>query len=334
MDTIGFIGLGIMGRPMCANLLKAGYSLTVWNRSRPGIEEVVGYGAQEGASPADVAAKSDVIITIVTDSPDVQRVVQGPNGVLEGVRPGSVLIDMTTTRPALARRIHAEAAQRGIAALDAPVSGGDIGAREGKLSIMVGGDAEAFAAAQPLFRTLGARIMHQGAPGNGQRVKLCNQIAVFGSTLGTCEALAFALRAGLDPDKVLESIGAGAAASWSLSNLGPRVIKGDFEPGFFVRHFLKDIKLALEEGEALGAFTPGMEMAKELYATLERSGLGDKGTQALYLLLAGPGSPSRCRSNCRSQAGCAGYGGGVPADRCGASPINELRLNGKLLSVH
>jgi 3-hydroxyisobutyrate dehydrogenase len=292
-STVAFIGIGVMGSSMARRLRAAGFPLLVHTRTKAKADPLLALGARWAESPGAAASRADAVITMLGFPDDVEQVYFGPEGLVAAARPGSLLIDMTTTRPALARRIHAEAAQRGVAALDAPVSGGDIGAREGKLSIMVGGDPEAFAAAQPLFRTLGARIVHQGAPGNGQRVKLCNQIAVFGSTLGTCEALAFALRAGLDPDKVLESIGAGAAASWSLSNLGPRVIKGDFEPGFFVRHFLKDIKLALEEGEALGAFTPGMEMAKELYATLERSGLGDKGTQALYLLLAGPGSPSR-----------------------------------------
>jgi 3-hydroxyisobutyrate dehydrogenase len=192
---------------------------------------------------------------------------------------------MTTTRPALSRRIAEAAAKRGLSALDAPVSGGDIGAREGKLSIMAGGEADAFEAAKAIFATLGARSVLQGSAGSGQRVKLCNQMAVFGSTLGACEALSFATRAGLDPLKVLESIGAGAAASWSLANLAPRIIRGDFEPGFYARHFLKDIKLAIEEADTLGAFTPGMALAKELYASLERVGMGNKGTQALYLLL-------------------------------------------------
>jgi 3-hydroxyisobutyrate dehydrogenase len=286
---IAFIGLGVMGSSMAGRLLDAGFPLRVHTRTAAKAEPLLARGARWADSPAAAAADAGAVITMLGFPEDVEAVYFGASGALvAAARPGTLLIDMTTTRPSLSRRIHAEAAQRGIPALDAPVSGGDIGARDGKLSIMAGGDADAFAAAQAIFKPLGARCVHQGGPGSGQRVKLCNQMAVFGSTLGTCESLAFAARAGLDQEKVLESIGAGAAASWSLANLGPRVIRGDFNPGFFVRHFLKDIKLALEEGEAMGAFTPGMSLAKELYASLERTGLGDKGTQALYLLLAGP----------------------------------------------
>jgi 3-hydroxyisobutyrate dehydrogenase len=177
-------------------------------------------------------------------------------------------------------------------ALDAPVSGGDVGAREGTLSIMVGGDEWDFRAAAPLFAAMGKRIVYQGAAGNGQRTKLCNQIAGFGSTLGACESMAFAVRAGLDPHKVLESIGAGAASSWSLNNLAPRVLAGDFKPGFFVRHFLKDIKLALEEAKAMGLETPGLELARGLYAALDERGFGEAGTQVLYLLLNPQAAPA------------------------------------------
>ena len=298
LDTstpLAFIGIGVMGASMARRLLEAGFKVTVSTRTASKAQPLLALGARWADSPVAAAKGAGAIITMLGFPEDVEAVYfgagagAGAEGLIAAAEPGSLLIDMTTTRPALSRRIHAEAKARGVAALDAPVSGGDIGAREGKLSIMVGGDAEAYAAAQALFQPMGTRCVLQGGAGSGQRVKLCNQIAGFGSTLGTCEALAFAVRAGLDPEKVLESIGAGAAASWALANLGPRVIKGDFNPGFFVRHFLKDIKLALEEGEAMGAFTPGMALAKELYATLERTGMGEKGTQALYLLLAGPG---------------------------------------------
>lgn len=290
---IGFIGLGVMGSSMASRLLDAGHPLRVHTRSPSKAASLLQRGAVWGRDPASAAADCRAVITMLGFPEDVEAVYFGPGGLLDSARPGTLLIDMTTTRPALSRRIHSEARQRGLQALDAPVSGGDVGAREGKLSIMVGGDEDAFAAAQGLFRALGAKWVLQGGPGSGQRVKLCNQIAGFGSTLGACEALAFAMSAGLDPSKVLESIGAGAASSWALTNLAPRVIRGDFNPGFFVRHFLKDIKLALEEGEAMGAFTPGMTLAKELYASLERMGMGEKGTQALYLLLAGAGPQAR-----------------------------------------
>ncbi|MDB5049077.1 MAG: garR [Fibrobacteres bacterium] len=289
-SPIGFIGLGVMGASMASRLLEAGYTLRVHTRTASKAANLLERGAMWAPDPAAVAAQSRAVITMLGFPEDVEAVYFGPGGVLESAAPGCLLIDMTTTRPALSRRIHQEAKGRNLPALDAPVSGGDIGAREGKLSIMVGGDAEAFAAAKGLFDILGTRCVLQGGAGSGQRVKLCNQIAGFGSTLGACEALSFAMRAGLDPAKVLESIGAGAASSWALANLAPRIIRGDFEPGFFVRHFLKDIKLALEEGEAMGAFTPGMALAKELYASLERLGMGDKGTQALYLLLEGAGA--------------------------------------------
>jgi 3-hydroxyisobutyrate dehydrogenase len=287
---IGFVGLGVMGSSMASRLLAAGYALNVHTRTASKAASLLERGAKWSPDAAAVAAGARAIVTMLGFPEDVEAVYFGPGGLLATARPGSLLIDMTTTRPALSRRIHAEAVQRGLQALDAPVSGGDVGAREGKLSIMVGGDADAFAAAQPLFAAMGTRIVLQGGAGSGQRVKLCNQIAGFGGTLGACEALSFAVRAGLDPAKVLESISAGAASSWALTNLAPRVMKGDFNPGFFVRHFLKDIRLALEEGEAIGAFTPGMALAKELYASLERMGMGDKGTQALYLLLTGASS--------------------------------------------
>ncbi|MEO6094752.1 MAG: NAD(P)-dependent oxidoreductase [Fibrobacteria bacterium] len=283
---IGFVGLGVMGASMASRLMDAGHPLRVHTRSQSKASGLLQRGAEWHPEAGTVAASTHAVITMLGFPEDVEAVYFGPGGLLNCARPGTLLIDMTTTRPALSRRIHEEALSRGLHALDAPVSGGDVGAREGRLSIMAGGDPAAFAVAEILFRAMGSKCVLQGGPGSGQRVKLCNQIAGFGSTLGACEALAFAMRAGLDPAKVLESIGAGAASSWALANLAPRVIKGDFAPGFFVRHFLKDIKLALEEGEAMGAFTPGMALAKELYSSLERMGLGDKGTQALYLLLA------------------------------------------------
>jgi len=284
-ETVGFVGLGVMGRSMAARLLAAGFPMRVHTRTRSKASDLLRGGAVWMEDNAAVAASSHAIITMLGFPEDVEAVYFGANGLLARVQTGALLIDMTTTRPSLSVRIHEEAARRGLRALDAPVSGGDIGAREGTLSIMAGGREEDFNAAQPLFRAMGGRIVFQGGPGAGQRTKLCNQIAGFGSTLGACESMAFAMRAGLDPAKVLESIGAGAAGSWALSNLAPRMLAGNFAPGFMVKHFLKDIRLALEEAQILGMQAPGLSLALELYARLEREGLGDQGTQALFQAL-------------------------------------------------
>lgn len=305
LGTVGFVGLGVMGRSMANRLLEAGYALNVHTRTRDKAAALLAKGAAWMEDPAAVAAASPVVITMLGFPEDVEAVYFGTvggkaggtagekegKGLLEAAAPGTLLIDMTTTAPSLSRRIHADALRRGLRALDAPVSGGDIGAREGSLSIMVGGDADDFHAALDLFRVMGRRMVHQGGPGDGQRVKLSNQIAGFGGTLGACEAMAFAVRAGLDPERVLESISAGAAASWALTNLSPRILAGDFQPGFFVRHFLKDVRLARDEAASLGLQLPGLSLAHDLYARLEQDGLGDKGTQALYLLLNPPASP-------------------------------------------
>jgi 3-hydroxyisobutyrate dehydrogenase len=277
---VGFIGLGIMGRPMCANLLKAGYSLTVWNRSQPGIDTVVGYGARAGASPADVAAKSDVIITIVTDSPDVQQVVRGPGGVVEGAKAGSVLIDMTTMSPSITREIAAALAEKGVEMLDAPVSGGDVGAKAGTLSIMVGGKEEVFQRCLPVFQAMGKNIVHIGPNGAGQTCKLCNQIAVALNMLAGCEAILFAARSGIDPKKMLEAISAGAAGSWMLSNLAPRIVQGDFAPGFMIRLAQKDLRLVLEAAGEQHLPLPGTALMNQVWRAVEAEGGGDLGTQA------------------------------------------------------
>jgi 2-hydroxy-3-oxopropionate reductase len=277
---IGFIGLGIMGRPMCANLIKAGYSLTVWNRSQPGIDTVVGYGATAGASPADVAAKSDVIITIVTDSPDVQRVVLGPDGVLEGAKPGSVVIDMTTMSPSITRDIAAKLAEREVEMLDAPVSGGDVGAKAGTLSIMVGGKEEVFQRCLPVFQAMGKNIIHIGPTGAGQTTKLCNQIAVALNMLAGCEAILFAAKSGIDPKKMLDAISAGAAGSWMLSNLAPRIVQGDFAPGFMIRLAQKDLRLVLEAANEMQLPLPGTALMNQVWRAVEAEGGGDLGTQA------------------------------------------------------
>jgi 3-hydroxyisobutyrate dehydrogenase len=277
---IGFIGLGIMGRPMCANLLKAGYSLTVWNRSQPGIDTVVGYGAEAGKSPADVAARSDIIITIVTDSPDVEQVVLGPGGVAEGAKPGATVIDMTTMSPSVTRKIAAVLKERGVDMLDAPVSGGDVGAKAGTLSIMVGGKAEVFERCQPVFQAMGKNIVHIGPHGAGQTTKLCNQIAVALNMLAGCEAIMLAAKGGIDPRKMLAAISAGAAGSWMLSNLAPRIVNGDFAPGFMVKLAQKDLRLVLEAADELDLPLPGTALMNQVWRSVEAEGGGDLGTQA------------------------------------------------------
>ena len=282
---IGFIGLGIMGRPMARNLMTAGYSLTVWNRSQPGIEELAREGASPASSPQEVARQSDVVITMVTDSPDVEEVALGPNGIIEGARPGLVHIDMSTISPTVTRRIASRLAERGIEMLDAPVSGGDTGARAGTLSIMVGGNEETFGRCRPVFAVLGRTIVHCGPNGAGQTVKLCNQIVVALNNLAMCEALVFAAKAGVDSRRMLEAVGAGAASSWALLNLAPRILDRDFRPGFKVTHQQKDLRLALEAAGQQASPLPGTSLAHQLFAAVEAEGLGAEGTQALVIAL-------------------------------------------------
>lgn len=277
---VGFIGLGIMGRPMCANLLKAGFPLTVWNRSRPGIEEVVGYGAAAAASPAEVAERSDVTITMVTDSPDVELVVLGERGVVHGAAPGSVVIDMSTISPSVTRRIAATLRQHRVEMLDAPVSGGDVGARAGTLSIMVGGDPAVFERCLPVLQAMGKNIIHIGPHGAGQTTKLCNQIAVALNMLAGCEAIMLAARGGIDPRKMLAAISAGAAGSWMLSNLAPRIVNGDYAPGFMIRLAQKDLRLVLEAADELHLPLPGTALMNQVWRAVEADGGGDLGTQA------------------------------------------------------
>ncbi len=282
---IGFIGLGIMGKPMCANLIKAGYELTVWNRSKPSIDAVVEYGARAGASPADVATISDIIITIVTDSPDVERVVLGDDGVIHGANTGSVVIDMTTMSPKVTRAIAAELAAKGVDMLDAPVSGGDIGAKNGTLSIMVGGKEEVFARCLPVFEAMGKNILHLGDHGAGQVCKLSNQIAVAVNMLAGCEAILFATKNGIDPGKMLQAISAGAAGSWMISNLGPRIVKRDFDPGFMVRLAQKDLRLVLEAAAEADLPLPGTSLMNQIWRAVQADDGGALGTQAAILPL-------------------------------------------------
>ncbi|MCU0710865.1 MAG: NAD(P)-dependent oxidoreductase [Pirellula sp.] len=282
---LGWIGTGVMGRSMASHLLRAGYAVSVYNRSSAKTKDLVDLGATLCKSPRDVAAQSDVVFTMVGFPADVEEVILGEAGVLNGLGPGSVLVDMTTSRPSLAQQIYTSAASKGVAALDAPVSGGDIGAREARLSIMVGGDRFVFDALEPLWTLMGKTFVYQGPAGCGQHTKMVNQILIASSMVGLCESLLYATRSGLNPETVLSSVSTGAAGSWSLSNLAPRIFKEDYSPGFFVNHFVKDLGIVLEEASKMKIDLPGVVLAKRLYDELKEIGHGDKGTQALWLVV-------------------------------------------------
>lgn len=280
--VIGFIGTGAMGKSMAGHLLRAGYPLFVYNRTKEKAEELLRQGAEWARTPKEVAEKCNVIFTIVGYPKDVEEVYLGEEGIITNGKENTYVVDMTTSTPTLAVNIYEEAKKKNIFALDAPVSGGDIGAKEARLSIMVGGDEEAFIALKPLFQLLGTNIVYQGKAGAGQHTKMCNQITIASNMIGVCEAIVYAEKAGLDPNKVLESITSGAAGSWSLSHLAPRMIAGDFAPGFYIKHFIKDMNIALQEAEAMGMETPGLALAKEMYERLAAAGEENSGTHALY----------------------------------------------------
>lgn len=279
---IGFIGLGIMGRMMAGNLIKAGYPLNVCNRSRAAADELVAQGALWCATPGDVAAASDIVITMVGFPSDVEQIYFGDDGIIARAAPGAILIDMSTSSPMLAQRIAAAAANKGCGALDAPVSGGEEGARGAKLAIMVGGERDAFDAALPILQKMGSNIVLQGGPGAGQHTKMCNQIVIASTIMGVCEGLAYGKRVGLDLDTVFESIGGGAASGFQLNVLGARIIKGDFAPGFFIEHFIKDLGIALAEAAHMQLDLPALALASKLYQQLAEQGYGRNGTQALF----------------------------------------------------
>jgi len=280
---IGFVGLGIMGQSMAGHLLAAGHALRVYNRSADKAKALVEQGAVWCDTPGVAAAGSDVVITMVGYPRDVEQVWLGEDGILAKAK-DALLIDMTTSSPELAQRLAREAAARGCRALDAPVSGGDIDAREARLSIMVGGDAGAFAEALPILQLMGKTIVHTGGPGTGQHTKMCNQVVIASTIMGVCEGLAYARSAGLDADVVLQCISGGAAGSFQLNVMGPKIVKGDFAPGFMIEHFLKDLSIALAEADRMYLQLPGAAQARQLYATLVERGHGRDGTQALSLL--------------------------------------------------
>jgi len=275
-----------MGRSMCSQLLKAGYRTSVFNRTPSKMNDLLSLGASACSSPREVALQSDVVFSMVGYPSDVEEVILGEAGALAGLAPGCAIVDMTTSRPGLAVRIADEALAKGVMALDAPVSGGDIGAREARLSIMVGGVAEAFEALMPLWKLMGATYVFHGSAGSGQHAKMVNQILIGSSMVGLCEAMLYAKQAGLDPELVLKSVSTGAAGSWTLSNLTPRILKRDFAPGFFVDHFVKDLSIAIDEAEKLGLKLPGLSNAKRAYEYLQSLGHGSSGTQSLILAIA------------------------------------------------
>ncbi|WP_419174069.1 NAD(P)-dependent oxidoreductase [Desulfosediminicola sp.] len=282
--TVGFIGIGVMGKSMARHLMNGGCTTHIYTRTKAKAEDLVAEGAVWEDSVASLAAKCQVIFTIVGFPPDVEEVYLGESGILANMKEGGYVVDMTTSRPDLAARIFAEAEKKNLHSLDAPVSGGDIGAREARLSIMVGGEEAAFAAVLPLFELMGKNIVYQGKAGSGQHTKMCNQIAIAAGMMGICESLAYAEKSGLDPKNVLKSIETGAAGSWSLSNLAPRIIDGDYAPGFFVKHFIKDMTIAIESADAMGLDLPGLKLARQLYQKLAEEGGADNGTQALFKL--------------------------------------------------
>ena len=286
VTRVGFVGLGIMGAPMAANLLRAGFIVTVWNRSPSRTQPLVEAGAVGADSPADVAAASEVTISCVTNSGDVEEVALGPGGIIEGAAPGSVYIDCSTISPETARKVAAALEAKGVAMLDAPVSGGDVGAQAGTLAIMAGGDAATFERCLPVLQAMGRTIVHVGPNGAGQVVKLCNQIAGGLNLLAAAEAVGLARRAGVDPEKMLEVVSAGAAGSWMLSNLAPRAVRGDYAPGFMVDLMQKDLRLVLDAAHETHTPLPGTALVSQLFQSIQADGRGRDGTQSLIDAIA------------------------------------------------
>ncbi len=283
---IGWIGTGVMGASMCRHLLEAGYRTTLFSRTRKKSESLLASGATWADSPREVAEQSDVLFSIVGFPSNVREVLLGKRGSLAGCREGTVLVDMTTSEPSLAIEIATAASRKNVISLDAPVSGGDVGARNGTLSIMIGGDEATVESLAPCWEIMGSTWVCQGGPGAGQHTKMVNQTLIGAGMVGICEALLYGYRAGLDLEQVMRSVASGAAGSWSLSNLGPRIIQGDFDPGFFVEHFIKDIGIVLAEAKKMKLALPGMALAEQLYLALSAQGHGRKGTHALMLALA------------------------------------------------
>lgn len=284
METIGFIGTGVMGASIVKHLLSSGYKVNVYNRTKSKTDELVDLGAVWKETPKSVAEASELIFTMVGFPEDVKEVYYGENGIFNGVQPDSILVDLTTSKPSLAEEIYQTAKEKGVSSLDAPVSGGDLGARNGTVTTMVGGDEAAFEKVKPVFMTFSGTLELQGLAGSGQHTKMANQIMIAGTMTGLTELLVYAKAAGLNLEKVLKTVGGGSAANWSLQNYGPRILKEDYSAGFFVKHYIKDLGIALAEAEKLGIHLPATENAKRLYDQLKEDGHADDGTQALIKL--------------------------------------------------
>lgn len=282
---IGWIGTGVMGGSMCMHLLKAGHEAFVYNRTRSKADALINEGALWCDSPAEVAEKADIIFTIVGYPTDVEQTILGENGVLENAASGKIIVDMTTSEPALAERIHEAAAAKGVKALDAPVSGGDLGARNATLAIMVGAEQDAFDQVKDLFELMGSNVRLMGKPGAGQHTKMSNQILIAGTMIGVVESLLYSYKAGMDLNEVIDVIGSGAAGSWSINNLGRRIADDDFNPGFFIKHFVKDMGIALDEARRMNLSLPGLALANQFYISAMALGYEELGTQALYKVL-------------------------------------------------
>lgn len=280
---VGFIGTGVMGNSLVNHLLAGGHEVSIYTRTASKAENLIEAGAHWKDSPKLVAAEAEVVFTMVGYPSDVEEIYFGEEGIIENAKEGAVLIDLTTSRPELAQQIFKAALSKGLSALDAPVSGGDVGARNGLLSIMVGGEESTFKQVLPLLDLFGGNIVHQGPAGAGQHTKMCNQIVIASNMMGVSESLIYALKAGLDPERVLLSISSGAAGSWSLSNLAPKMISRNFEPGFYIKHFIKDMRIAAEEAEAMGVELPALRLSLNLFESLSEKGFEDKGTQALIV---------------------------------------------------
>jgi len=283
---LGWIGTGVMGSSMAGHLLKAGFALTVFNRTKSKADALLSQGAKWADTPKAVAAASDVVFAIVGFPSDVREVMLGADGALAGSKSGNVLVDMTTSEPSLAVEIAEAAKRKTVSSVDAPVSGGDVGAKNAMLSIMVGGDKDVVESLAPCFQAMGKTIVYQGGPGAGQHTKVVNQVLIATNMIGVCEALLYGYKAGLDLPTVLQSVGSGAAGSWSLNNLGPRIMSNNFDPGFFVEHFIKDMGIALAESRRMGLALPGLALAHQLYVAVKAQGYGRLGTHALELALA------------------------------------------------
>ncbi len=282
---IGWVGTGVMGRWMCQHVMDLGYTAMIFTRTKSKADPLLKAGATWADSPAEVAENSDIIFTIVGFPEDVRHVHLGENGILTTAKSGSIIVDMTTTEPSLAIEVYQTAQAQGISSSDGPVSGGDVGAREARLAIMIGGDQKAVDAIHPLFEAMGQNIVYQGKAGSGQHTKMCNQITISGTMIGVCEALLYGAKAGLDLEIMLSTISKGAAACWSLDNLAPRVLKRNFDPGFFVEHFIKDMGIALDEAKRMGISLPGLSLVHQLYLATQAQGHGRLGTHALMLAL-------------------------------------------------